>query len=763
MDTPTEAQMAEIVECMSDHPCSFLVVDTLHWILSSKSVNWRRVLKALKVLDFCICRGPELAEIWARKNSRLIENLKDFKLFDESGRDVGIQGIWLFFYSVLEPLIDRFVIIVRQSATSLYAFILDEDRVRLERDLARDRGVLVGAQSFAETPQDASRNLEYASGPAPKVISRLKGVQIPTSTIPNSLDIAAHTVPPMLRPSSTSTPMQEIRDHPRNYRVGTDTKVIHSRVYRSGRYAASKKLLKLPRQQIKLEKEREAEEERNVEGRTRKPAERRAQAASTASKSPFVPGEAIDTAIAQVETTLAEVNLRQTAAGITTNHGASPVPISTPNLTVGQLIARRLNSHFTGRNIGQSLYSDDEIHEISTLLKHDTSRWYKTPRTYVILRTIGSLDLLDQCIDVGFSDYWLPVTERNLPEFLRPSVRTAFVDAQTLVLSKCMDLEKGAEGQHCYFRKGETLPLETKSILGSGGYGQVDRVLSLISFKEYARKRVLRSAAFRGRRKEDVKHFIAEIEILKRLKHRHVVEFVGSYTDAKYIGLIMTPIADGDLTAYLRNVKPVQYPELRTFFGCLATGLEFLHQHNVRHKDIKPGNILVNSGKVLFTDFGLSLDFTDATGSTTMSMVNGMTPRYCAPEVANYEPRNTMSDIWCLGIVFLEMIVTLKGEKIQSMDDYFKTNGSGQTFIRFNTVLMPTFMHHLGTLGQDVDNKPLEWIAPMLLEDQKLRPTASALVNQITTSMTTGRVSGFCGICCILPEEEDFSDYTSDD
>jgi serine/threonine protein kinase len=149
----------------------------------------------------------------------------------------------------------------------------------------------------------------------------------------------------------------------------------------------------------------------------------------------------------------------------------------------------------------------------------------------------------------------------------------------------------------------------------------------LISFKEYARKRVLCSAAFRGRRKEDVTQFVAEIEILKRLKHHHVVEFVGSYTDAKYIGLIMTPIAEGDLTSYLANATPEKYPELRTFFGCLAAGLEFLHQNNVRHKDIKPGNILVNSGQVLFTDFGLSLDFTNASGSTTMSMVNGMTPR----------------------------------------------------------------------------------------------------------------------------------------
>jgi serine/threonine protein kinase len=86
----------------------------------------------------------------------------------------------------------------------------------------------------------------------------------------------------------------------------------------------------------------------------------------------------------------------------------------------------------------------------------------------------------------------------------------------------------------------------------------------------------------RGRKKKEVEQFIAEIEILKRLKHRHVVKFVGSYTDVKYIALIMTPIADRDLTTYLASVTPAKYPELGTFFGCLATALEFLHLLNRR-------------------------------------------------------------------------------------------------------------------------------------------------------------------------------------
>lgn len=450
----------------------------------------------------------------------------------------------------------------------------------------------------------------------------------------------------------------------------------------------------------------------------------------------------------------------------------SPTIIETSPVdsSMQQSLATRLNAYFPEVEDRKGAYTDADIHEIAMLLKYSNPRWSKVPRTYVVLRTIGSLDSLDHCIDVGFSDYWFPVTGRNLPESLRPNVRAAFVDAQSLVMTKSLDLEKGDRGQHCYFRKGETLPLEMKGILGSGGYGQVDKVLSLISFKQYARKRVLRSAAFRGRKKEEVKQFVSEIEILKRLKHRHIVEFIGSYTDAKYIGLLMLPVADMDLATYMKNSSTADssqsqsqsQSELRTFFGCLATGLKFLHEHNVRHKDIKPGNILVSNGSVLFTDFGLSLDFTDATGSTTMSMVNGMTPRYCAPEVARQEARNTMSDIWCLRVVFLEMVVTLKGQPIRYIDDFFKQQGSALVYVRLNIDLIPELLAHIGSSRQTSANKALEWIREMLLEEQKARHTASTLVTWITTPIREGESTGFCGICCVLTEEEDFSDYSNE-
>lgn len=325
-------------------------------------------------------------------------------------------------------------------------------------------------------------------------------------------------------------------------------------------------------------------------------------------------------------------------------------------------------------------------------------------------------------------------------------------------MTKSIGIEKGEEGKHCHFRRNEPLPFEVKGILGSGGFGQVDKVLSLISFKEYARKRIPRNKAFGGRGTEDVKQFVAEIEILKRLKHRHVVEFVGSYTDPRYIGLIMAPVADMDFSTYLARADTAKHGELRTFFGCLARALEFLHEQNVRHKDIKPGNILVHSGNVLFTDFGLSFDFTDADGSTKFSMVNGMTPRYCAPEVAALEPRNTASDIWSLGVVFLEMITVLKGKTVEFIYEFFKTHGSRQVLVRTNGAALLELVAELKETGSISDNRTPEWVQQMLLTEQQLRQTAAALVASIIAAGKQGDGNGpFCGMCCVSLDD-DFSD-----
>jgi TolA-binding protein len=417
--------------------------------------------------------------------------------------------------------------------------------------------------------------------------------------------------------------------------------------------------------------------------------------------------------------------------------------------TLADTVLRRLSDFFADGDQRQTAYTDSEIQQVALLLSHVNLQWSKVPRTYMVLRSIDCLELLDTFIDLGFSDHWFPVTERSLPLCLQHSKRSQFVAAQDLVMTKSMNLEKGEEGQHCFFREHEPLPLKMKGKLGSGGFGKVYRVLSFISSREYALKQVPRSTAFGGRGTECDKLFIAEIEILKRIKHRHVVEFVGSYTDPNYMGLIMSPVADMDLSTYLARADTASHRELRTFFGCLAQALKFLHEQNIRHKDIKPSNILVHGRNVLYTDFGLALDFTDKDGSTTAGRVNDITYRYCAPEVADHEPRNTSSDIWSLGVVFLEMTAVLKGRTVEYVYDFLKEHGLQRLFVRTNPTGTYALITELKGTGSPADNAALVWVQDMVMLQQLLRPTAASLMASITSAGQMGGVNeAFCGKCC---------------
>jgi len=109
---------------------------------------------------------------------------------------------------------------------------------------------------------------------------------------------------------------------------------------------------------------------------------------------------------------------------------------------------------------------------------------------------------------------------------------------------------------------------------------------------------------------------------------------------------------------------------LTSYFGCLTSGFAYLHAEKVRHRDIKPQNILVSDKRVYLTDFGVSLDWSELEGGTTTATPQ-TTPSYSALEVANYEPRNEMSDVWSLGCVFLEMATLLKDLSIAEMQSHF--------------------------------------------------------------------------------------------
>jgi serine/threonine protein kinase len=248
------------------------------------------------------------------------------------------------------------------------------------------------------------------------------------------------------------------------------------------------------------------------------------------------------------------------------------------------------------------------------------------------------------------------------------------------------------------------LPYKYVRKLGHGHSGTVDRVIDRLTNKSYARKTIV---VPRSRSHKDgiTKIFHNEVRIIRRLgNHPHFISVFATYFTKNDFGLILQPVAShGDLEAYLNeycnitnecghsetSTKRLENTSsiLRRAFGCLAVGLAFIHEKKLRHKDIKPRNILVHNGLVLYTDFGYSFDHSGISSSTTDGRPDFLTRKYSAPEVLDHEERNSSSDIFSLGCVFIEILSALTAAALHdditsfsaSMDDVHEQLAALQT------------------------------------------------------------------------------------
>ncbi|KAF2834976.1 kinase-like protein, partial [Patellaria atrata CBS 101060] len=322
------------------------------------------------------------------------------------------------------------------------------------------------------------------------------------------------------------------------------------------------------------------------------------------------------------------------------------------------------------------------------LSKHPVTRaWSTRPRTYAVLRMLGcgiDDDVAAEFIDEKLEDVTIPYTNHYLPSTLRndEDLSRRFLELQQFVLSdpqymKASNFSQNSKVWHRHIRDGDVY-FEDLEKLGEGGSARVARVQHRLSGEIFARKIIWRGHNISEQRTRLVE-FQQELQALKRIRHRHLITCIGSYTDKSCFALLMSPVADYEMKYLLRKPDPLSPEEvvcLRNAFGCLATAIAYLHANQIRHKDIKPGNILVREGTVYLCDFGLARDWSEEDHSTTSGPVGRYTKRYVSPEVINEERRNELSDIWSLGCVFLEMISVLKKKTLDEMDRFLASTGT---------------------------------------------------------------------------------------
>lgn len=224
-------------------------------------------------------------------------------------------------------------------------------------------------------------------------------------------------------------------------------------------------------------------------------------------------------------------------------------------------------------------------------------------------------------------------------------------------------------------RDGDSLQIQNRSVLpykhirnlGTGGQASVELVEDIYTGRLFAHKRFQR---YRGPNPQNFSQQVKnEIAIIRRLSsNTHIINLFATYSCNRDFGIILYPVADnGDLKSYLQNISDSgmaatieECTILERAFGCLVSGLEFIHRHTIRHKDIKPQNILLHERRIVYTDFGIAVDASQYGNTTTTGEPSAFSRRYCAPEVKNWSKRNRKSDIFSLGCVFIEILAALE-------------------------------------------------------------------------------------------------------
>lgn len=192
-----------------------------------------------------------------------------------------------------------------------------------------------------------------------------------------------------------------------------------------------------------------------------------------------------------------------------------------------------------------------------------------------------------------------------------------------------------------------------RSLLAVGGMGEVWRGIDSELDRPVAVK-VLKEEAQNN--ETFLKRFNNEARNAAGLMHPNIAQ-VYDYGDQSGTAYLVMELVEGEplSTVLEREITVEEHRLVRMMIGT-CRGLQAAHEAHVMHRDVKPGNLLIEGeDHVKITDFGVSRS-KDQTALTATGMVMG-TAQYLAPELALGKPATPASDLYALGIIAYEAVV----------------------------------------------------------------------------------------------------------
>ena len=199
-------------------------------------------------------------------------------------------------------------------------------------------------------------------------------------------------------------------------------------------------------------------------------------------------------------------------------------------------------------------------------------------------------------------------------------------------------------------------------LLGKGGMGAVFKARDITLDRNVALKVILPRFA---RRPNVQEHLLQEARVAARLRHPGIVQVHDCGQEQSQLYIVMEFIPGDNLYQMLRDMKKqakwLSLDEAVETVRQVCLAVDYAHRQGVLHRDIKPGNIMLEpepSGSLthrpVLTDLGLARLIKDqSTGDTDSSG----TPPYMSPEQTLGQPTDARSDVYSLGVLLYELVV----------------------------------------------------------------------------------------------------------
>ncbi|KAJ0570248.1 putative dual-specificity kinase TKL-Pl-4 family [Helianthus annuus] len=150
------------------------------------------------------------------------------------------------------------------------------------------------------------------------------------------------------------------------------------------------------------------------------------------------------------------------------------------------------------------------------------------------------------------------------------------------------------------------------------------------------------------------KEFAQEVYIMRKIRHKNIVQFIGACTRPPKLCIVTEFMAGGSLYDFLHNQSGhFDVPTILKIASHISKGMNYLHQNNIIHRDLKSANLLMDeNGIVKVSDFGVARVQNE---SGIMTAETG-TYRWMAPEVIEHKPYSHKADVFSFGIVVWELL-----------------------------------------------------------------------------------------------------------